>query len=179
MRAASILLVISLAPSAFASGCGRLPDNVSDLTAPLGASAPSSSSVDDAHVSYALSLLNSARAEHGRRPLALDASLSVVALRHARDFAACSATHEPASCAHRDFFSGDTGGATRENQGFSGPGEIDEMFDVIQDGMMAEGPPPPGEGNHYSTILDEASTLVGIGEYWDSNRVLWVSEEFR
>jgi len=43
---------------------------------------------------------------------------------------------------------------------------------------MAEGPPPPGQDNHFINIVNPSYTTVGIGLFIDPNGNLWLSEEF-
>lgn len=45
--------------------------------------------------------------------------------------------------------------------------------------MMGEGPPPPGQTNHYSNILDPEMRTVGVDVIWDADHgKLWLTEDF-
>ncbi|MBI3725758.1 CAP domain-containing protein [bacterium] len=171
---ASLVLAFVLAVACGAMGCGGHGGGGSGGTAAVAAPAPAPD-----HMSYALGLINTARAQHGAGPLALDSGLNTVAMRHAQDLAALSASVGFAAAAHHDFNAGDTGGATAECQGVASGGDQDADFKVTFDLMMAEGPPPAGQINHYSILMDPNETLIGIGLFFDSSQTLWVSEEFK
>jgi hypothetical protein len=100
-------------------------------------------------------------------------------MRHAQDLAALSAQIGFSAAAHHDFLSGDTGGATAECQGEASGSDQDADFKITFDLMMAEGPPPTGQVNHYSILMNPSETLIGIGLFFDSTQTLWVSEEFK
>jgi hypothetical protein len=83
------------------------------------------------------------------------------------------------TCAHADFKAGDTCAASAENQGAETGQTEDQGFTTIHQAMMAEGPPPPGQDNHYANIMNASYTQVGLGLFVDAEGQLWVSEEFR
>jgi hypothetical protein len=107
--------------------------------------------------------------------------MTACALRHAEDVYGCAGTdpNNFSGCAHQDFRNGDTCGANGENQGVAGGPDQDQDFLMIHQSMMAEGPPPPGQVNHFANIVDPSFSKVGIGLWFDANQILWVSEEFK
>jgi hypothetical protein len=138
----------------------------------------------DPHVQAALVLLNQSRSQFGAAPLTLDATLMSCALRHAQDVASCSNFNLGgfSSCAHNDFKAGDTCSALSENQGVASgvtTSNQDAAFQSINQQMMSEGPPPPGQDNHFLNITNPSETVCGIGFFIDNNGNMWVSEEFR
>jgi len=140
--------------------------------------------VTDPHILAALAVLNQSRASVGSPPLTVDASLCSCALQHASDCAACAgfSINNFGTCAHGDFKAGNTCGATAENQGIQTGVDStseDAAFQSINSAMMAEGPPPAGQDNHWLNITNSSETAVGIGLFIDINGNLWVSEEFR
>jgi hypothetical protein len=83
------------------------------------------------------------------------------------------------TCAHQDFRMGDTCGGWAENEGGS-YGEIDSAFQESFDQMMAEGPPPPGQDNHYLNIMNPQETAVGIGIYvHPTTHAVFNAQDFR
>jgi hypothetical protein len=138
-------------------------------------------SATDPHLQYALDAINASRAMYGANPVTLDVADCACALRHATDVANCAnfMLSGFTACAHADFKSGDTCHCTAENQGVSTDTDEDAAFQAIHDQMMAEGPPPAGQINHFYNITNPRSTQVAIGEYVDSNGTLWVSTEYR
>jgi hypothetical protein len=138
-------------------------------------------SASDPHLTYALNAINASRAQYGLPPVTLDVADCACALRHATDFANCSNLdpNQAGPCAHKDYIGGDLCNASNETQGVAGGQAEDQNFQTIHDGMMAEGPPPAGQQNHFSTITSASLTQVAIGEYLDANGTLWVSEEWR
>jgi hypothetical protein len=134
----------------------------------------------DPHIAAALEAINASRATLELPPLHLSVGLCNCALRHAQDCSGCAGGNPQnfTSCAHADFKSGDTCGASAENQGVGTGLSEDQDFQTLHNEMMAEGPPPPGQNNHYANIMNPSYTTVGIGLFFDSNQVLWLSEEF-
>lgn len=135
----------------------------------------------DPHVEAALNQINASRATQNLPALTLDASMTSCGLVHAEDCASC-ANYEISNfttCAHADFKAGNTCGGNSENQGVASGVSEDAGFTEIHQAMMAEGPPPAGQDNHYANIMNPSATAVGIGLYVDQNGTLWISEEFR
>jgi uncharacterized protein YkwD len=176
------------APSQPAPASNTLASGATSFGGPTGSSssstpAPSATVAappSDPHVANALNLINASRATAGLPPLAYDPAMSSCALRHSQDLYGCTGgdmTQSP-NCMHKDAINGDTCGASAENQGVA-TGDEDSAFQQVHQGMMNEGPPPPGQSNHYSNIMSPTFTAVGLGLDVDPNGVLWVSEEFR
>ena len=184
MRAGTLRVAIAAVAGTFSltmASCGSshhggFVTNVSNVTTNTGTTDP--------HVQNALNVLNQSRAQFGAAPLTLDTNLNSCALRHAQDVASCSnfSLSGFAACAHNDFKAGDTCGANAENQGVASNVTIsdeDSAFDSINASMMSEGPPPPGQDNHFLNITNPSYTKLGVGLFIDMNGNLWVSEEFK
>ncbi len=184
MRAGTLRVAIAALAGSFSltmASCGSSHhgggfSSVSNVTTNTGTSDP--------HAQNALTVLNQSRAQFGASPLTLDATLSACALRHAQDVAACSnfGLSGFSACAHNDFKAGDTCGANAENQGVASSvttSTEDSAFDSINTSMMSEGPPPPGQDNHFLNITNPSYTTCGVGLFIDMNGNLWVSEEFK
>jgi hypothetical protein len=176
------LVVLVGACSHHSSGGGFIPNT----TAPnnTNTNPGGTGGVTDPHILAALAVLNQSRASVGSAPLTVDASLCSCALQHASDCAACAgfSINNFGTCAHGDFKAGNTCGATAENQGIQTGVDStteDAAFQGINSAMMAEGPPPAGQDNHWLNITNPSETAVGIGLFIDMNGNLWVSEEFR
>lgn len=146
-----------------------------------GGTSSSSTGPGDPHVQHALDQINASRKTQSLPALSLDAGMSSCAVRHAQDCAGCAGYQlsKFSSCAHGDFKAGDTCGGNSENQGVASGVDEDTGFTEIHQAMMAEGPPPAGQDNHYANIMNPSATAVGIGLYVDQNGTLWLSEEFR
>jgi hypothetical protein len=152
---------------------------------PTQTSTPASETVDsstpsDEHMQYAIGLINASRAQYNLNPVVLDAPDGACALRHASDCEACAngSMSNFAACAHKDFIAGDTCTCSSENQGVAG-GPNDPAFAAIHQAMMSEGPPPAGQINHFWVITNPTYTSVALGEFVDSNGVVWISEEWK
>jgi uncharacterized protein YkwD len=187
MRDVKVALLLAGFAAALGCGGGGHHGGYSG-TSPTGTGPTTSTTTGaltaDPHYQAALSLLNQSRSQHGSPPVVLDELLCECALRHAQDLAACSNNSISgfSGCAHKDFNSGDRCGAGSENQGIATgitSASEDSGFATIHNGMMSEGPPPQGQINHYSNIIDPTRTAVGVGLYIDPNGNLWVSEEFK
>jgi uncharacterized protein YbdZ (MbtH family) len=129
---------------------------------------------------YCLGVINQSRAQYSLNPVILDVPNGPCAAQHASDVAACSAYSMAnfGSCAHLDFKSGNTCNCASENQGV-GMGDNDPAFLSVHQQMMAEGPPPPGQINHFWVITNPQYTTVAIAEYVDVNGQVWISEEWK
>jgi hypothetical protein len=139
-----------------------------------------SSNATDPHMQYCLGIINQSRAQYGAPPVTLDVADGPCAAKHASDLWSCCGGNGAnfATCMHQDFINGSTCTCNYETQG-QASGDNDPAFLIIHQGMMAEGPPPAGQMNHFSTITDPALTTVAIAEYVDSQGQVWLSEEWK
>jgi hypothetical protein len=139
-----------------------------------------SSNPNDPHMQYCLGIINQSRAQYGAPPVALDAPDGPCAAKHASDLWACCGGNMSSfsTCMHQDFMNGDVCNCYYETQGV-GQGDNDPAFLTVHQGMMAEGPPPAGQQNHFSTITDPTLSTVAIAEYVDSQGQVWISEEWK
>jgi hypothetical protein len=181
MRASVNLVTVVLTISVVA--CGSSHHSSGGGVAPMNTSPNTGATTTDPHIQNALDQINASRAQNGSPALALDASLDSCGLQHAEDCASCAGDNIAGftNCAHGDFKSGNTCGASAENQGVATgvtSSNEDQAFDSIHEAMMAEGPPPPGQDNHFLNIVNPSYTTVGIGLFVDQNGNLWLSEEF-
>lgn len=157
---------------------GSLPGSTGTAPAPAPSSSTGTGSApSDSHVAYALNAINASRATKGLPPYTLDPSMSSCALRHSQDCFNCAGGQGAnfGNCAHKDFMNGDTCGGGGENQGWGGPGDQDQAFQSVHDGMMSEGP----GGGHYDNLMSTTFTSVGIGLYLDPAGQVWITEEFK
>jgi uncharacterized protein YkwD len=129
--------------------------------------------------------VNGARSQHGLPALTVDPRLVTSAHRH--DLAMAQAdtmSHqlpgEP-SAGQRMTAAGVSWTYCEENVGWSGDlsnGGVPGALSVHQQ-MMAEGPPPAGQSNHYSDILSAQVNRIGIDVIADpAHGKIWLTEDF-
>ncbi|UQX88948.1 CAP domain-containing protein [Jatrophihabitans telluris] len=129
--------------------------------------------------------INRSRIQHGRPVLRVDARLVASAHEHNLTMARAGVmSHQlpnEASLGRRISDVGIRWGYVEENIGWSSGGKDGGTRQALglQDAMMAEGPPPAGQGNHYSNVLSPAVNSVGIDVSYDPalDRI-WLTEDF-
>jgi uncharacterized protein YkwD len=145
-------------------------------------SAPSPITTESSIASAVFSAVNASRAQHGLPALRADSRLVHSAHEHNLAMAhANEMSHqlpgEPDLGARLDA-AGVPWTDAAENLGWCVDNSTNAAL-LLHKIMMGEGPPPAGQSNHYSNILDPAMHYLGVDVIWDSvHSKMWLTEDF-
>lgn len=150
-------------------------------SAPKRSSGPSTTT-ESGIASAVFSAVNASRAKHGLPALRLDNRL--VNAAHVHNLAMARAnlmSHQvsgEADLGARLDAAGVPWTDAAENLGWCVNNSTDAAL-LLHQIMMGEGPPPSGQSNHYSNILDPSMRYLGVDVVWDNvHHKMWLTEDF-